>query len=38
MLARYSDADWVGNVDDCKSTFGGCFYLGNNFVSWMSKK
>lgn len=21
-----------------KSTYGGCFYLGNNLVSWMSKK
>ena len=30
--------DWVGNADDPKSTFGGCFYLGNNLVSWMSKK
>ncbi|XP_050259860.1 uncharacterized protein LOC126704920 [Quercus robur] len=28
----------AGNVDDCKSTSGGCFYLGNNLVSWMSKK
>nr|XP_023918614.1 uncharacterized protein LOC112030162 [Quercus suber] len=37
-LARYSDADWVGCVDDRKSTSGGCFYLGNNLVSWMSKK
>ena len=37
-LARYLDADWAGNVDDRKSTSGGCFYLGNNLVSWMSKK
>ena len=37
-LARYSDADWVGCIDDRKSTSGGCFYLGNNLVSWMSKK
>ncbi|KAG9444345.1 hypothetical protein H6P81_015685 [Aristolochia fimbriata] len=29
-LARriLSDADWAGNVDDRKSTSGGCFYLG----------
>ena len=26
------------NADDRKSTLGGCFYIGNNFVSWMSKK
>ena len=38
VLARYFDVDWAGNVDECKSTFDGCFYLGNNFVSWMSKK
>ena len=25
--ARYSDADWVGNVDDRKSTTSGCFYV-----------
>ena len=37
-LAKYSDADWAGSVDDRKSTLGGCFYLGNNLVSWMSKK
>ena len=38
VLARYSDVDWDGNVDDRKSTSSGCFYLGNNLVSWMSKK
>ena len=37
-LAGYSDADWAKSVDDRKSTPGGCFYLGNNLVSWMSKK
>ena len=37
-LAEYSDVDWAGSVDDRKSTLGGCFYLGNNLVSWMSKK
>ena len=38
VLAGYSDADWAENADDWKSTSGGCFYLGNNLVSWMSKK
>ena len=38
VLARYSDADWVGNADNRKNTSGGCFYVGNNLVSWMSKK
>ena len=37
-LAGYSDVDWAGSVDDRKSTSGGCFCLGNNLVSWMSKK
>ena len=38
VLAGYSDADWAGNADDRKSTSRGCFYVGNNLVSWMSKK
>ena len=37
-LVEYSDADWVGCVNDRKSTSRGCFYLENNLVSWMSKK
>ena len=37
-LVGYSNADWVGSVDDRKSTLGGCFYLGNNLVLWISKK
>jgi hypothetical protein len=38
VVARYSDADWVGNADDRKSTLGGCFCVGNNLVACMSKK
>jgi len=38
VVAGYSDADWAGNADDRKSTSGGCFYVGNNLVAWMSKK
>ena len=37
-LVGFSDSDWVGNVDDRKSTTGGCFYVGANLVTWMSKK
>ncbi|XP_065615643.1 secreted RxLR effector protein 161-like [Quercus suber] len=38
VLVGYSDADWVGNANDRKSTLGSCFYVGNNLVSKMSKK
>ena len=38
VLARYSNVDWAGNANDRKSTSGNCFYVGNNLVSWMSKK
>ncbi|CAM8925842.1 unnamed protein product [Rhodiola kirilowii] len=37
-LVSYCDADWAGNAEDRKSTSGGCFFLGNNLVSWFSKK
>ena len=38
VLARYSDVDQARNVDDRKSTSSDCFYVGNNLVSWVSKK
>ena len=38
VLIGYSDADWAGNADDRKSTSRGCFYVGNNLVSRISKK
>jgi hypothetical protein len=37
-LAAYSDADWVGCPDSRRSTSGFCVYLGNNLVSWSSKR
>ncbi|CAM8934363.1 unnamed protein product [Rhodiola kirilowii] len=37
-LVVYCDVDWAGNAEDQKSTSGGCFCLGNNLVSWFSKK
>lgn len=38
LLIGYCDANWVGNADDRKRTYGGCFFLGNNLISWFSKK
>ena len=38
VLIGYSYVDWAGNANDRKSTSGGCFYVVNNLVSWMSKK
>ena len=32
-LAGFFDSDWAGNVDDRKSTTGGCFYVGANLVA-----
>ena len=37
-LKTFTDADWVGSVDDRKSTSGGAFFLCKRLVSWTSKK
>jgi hypothetical protein len=37
-LIAYSDADWAGCPDTRKSTSGFCVFLGNNLVSWSSKR
>ena len=34
----YSDADWAGDFDDCRSTSGYLFELSGAAVSWRSKK
>ena len=37
-VACYTNANCAGNIEDHKSTFSGCFYIGNCLVAWMSKK
>jgi hypothetical protein len=37
-LTRLTDADWVGNTMNRKSTLGCCFSLGSRVFSWFSKK
>ncbi|CAN6470368.1 unnamed protein product [Victoria cruziana] len=38
FIKAYTDADWAGSVDDRRSTYGYCVYLGGNIVIWRSKK
>ena len=37
-MVAYTNADWVGSIDDRKSTSGATLYLGNCLVAWASKK
>lgn len=34
----YLNVDWARDVEDYKNTSGGCFYIGNSFVSLHSRK
>ena len=34
----YSDADWVGAINDKRSTSGYCTFVGGNLIIWRSKK
>ena len=36
-LHGYSDGDWVGCVDDMRSTLGYCFSFGSAIFSWFQK-
>jgi hypothetical protein len=37
-LTAYSDADWAGCPDSRRSTSIYCVFLGENLVSWSSKR
>ncbi|GJX61370.1 ribonuclease H-like domain-containing protein [Tanacetum coccineum] len=37
-LVAYSDADWAGCPSTRRSTSGYCVFLGNNLLSWSSKR
>ncbi|XP_062093566.1 secreted RxLR effector protein 161-like [Humulus lupulus] len=37
-LISYTDSDWVGSMDNMKSTSGYAFTLGSGIFSWASKK
>lgn len=38
VLVGYYDVDWAGSANDRKNTSNGCFFLGNNLISWFNKK
>jgi hypothetical protein len=37
-MVTYTNADWAGCPDTRRSTSGFCIYLGDNLVSWSSKR
>ena len=38
FVQKGEDSDWVGSLDDRKSTSGYIFCLGSNVIAWSSKK
>lgn len=38
MVSAFSNADWVGDVDDRRSTGGFAVFFGSNLISWTARK
>jgi hypothetical protein len=38
LLSAFSDADWAGNADDCRTTSGFAIFLGPNLITWSARK
>jgi hypothetical protein len=37
-IVAYTDADWAGCPDTCRSTLSYAMFLGDNLVSWSAKR
>ena len=37
-FVAYSDTDWAGDHETCRSTSGYAIFLGNGIVSWLSRQ